>query len=277
MGLGLALILGMAQNILLGNPPGTAATRDPIEGNLTFVRQTASHRRGPSGTRRGRRFGLRANAGSPRNRGRRGSRRERRGSGRRRYPGLRPARFRINFGQAGPHRHHVALGGENLHHDPCHRRGNLRIHLVGGHLDQGLVDFDAVPRRNQPSGNRPLDHAFPKRGKFNPCSHFFAPLIALVLIPPSLHRPGSPHSRHPGLTFKRSNEYPGAILCGFLHPRTSSQRIEPRRAPHGELSTDPRICALNLLRPSSNASARGGQPGINISTGRSVPRPGLTA
>ena len=81
-------------------------------------------------------------------------RRGRRRFGRRR--GSRPV-----LAQNGDHRahfHRVSLGGHNLHQHPGHGRGNLGVHLVGGHLKERLVFSHLVAHLLVPLDDGALHH-----------------------------------------------------------------------------------------------------------------------
>ena len=58
----------------------------------------------------------------------------------------------------GADRDGVALGDEDRPHEPGHGRRHLGVHLLGGHLEECLVDLDRVadllaPRRDGPLGD----------------------------------------------------------------------------------------------------------------------------
>ena len=60
--------------------------------------------------------------------------------------------------QRAAHLHHRAFLRDDFHQHAGGRRGDLRVRLVGGDLDQWLVALDPLSRLRQPLHDRALDH-----------------------------------------------------------------------------------------------------------------------
>gem|GEM_PF-5070484 len=97
-------------------------------------------------------------------------------------------------GDDGPHGHGLAFGCQNLRqHSRCRRR-NLRVHLVGGDLQQRLVLLHALPNALDPADDLPLLHRLPHLRHHNVHAHLKAVDMSthartqLTKLRPSLRR-----------------------------------------------------------------------------------------
>jgi hypothetical protein len=62
--------------------------------------------------------------------------------------------------------------------DPARRRGgDLRVHLVRGDLEKGLVLGDRIPDLHEPLHHDPFHHAFPELGHHDVDEHRFTLLL----------------------------------------------------------------------------------------------------
>ncbi|CAB4851938.1 unannotated protein [freshwater metagenome] len=82
------------------------------------------------------------------------------------------------------HGHGLTLGGTNFDHDASDGRGHLGVHLVGAHLEQGLVGGDSVADLLEPAGDRTLGDGFAQLRQGD-IGHLGAPLYAFRLRPVS--------------------------------------------------------------------------------------------
>jgi ATPase component of various ABC-type transport system, contain duplicated ATPase len=53
--------------------------------------------------------------------------------------------------------------------------GNLGIDLIGGHLNQRLINGNGVTNGNKPAGNGTLGHGLAQCGQFYGVGHIFFP------------------------------------------------------------------------------------------------------
>ena len=85
-----------------------------------------------------------------------------RGLGRRRRGGA--LARRADGGQRGADLHRLVLADEDLHERPGERRRDLGVHLVGGDLEQRLVERDGVADLLEPPGDGAFGDALTERG-----------------------------------------------------------------------------------------------------------------
>ena len=100
-------------------------------------------------------------------------------AGRRRLrSGVRP-RGLFQVADQRPHRHHVALAMQHLHHDAGDRRGDVHRGLVALDLHQALVLGGPLAFALQPLADLDFLNRFPNSGNLEFVFHSFS-----VIVPP---------------------------------------------------------------------------------------------
>ncbi len=87
-------------------------------------------------------------------------------------------------------RHGLPFAKFDLLQHASSRRGNFRIHLVGGDLEQRLVALDLVAGLLQPLGDSAFENALAHLGHYDIYGHDRSPVLVKILIPRKLLRGG---------------------------------------------------------------------------------------
>ena len=189
--LGLLRLGGRLEDVLLADAPTDASTREGRDVDALLGRELADERGEVGAGRLGRGSGNGCRRGRNRSRGcrdgcrgrrlllggglRRALRLGRRLSGGRGGDGLGGRRLsrgrrrgggtagtRADHGQHGAHLDRLVLRDDDLEKRAGHRRRNLGVDLVGGDLEQGLVDLDRVADLLEPAGHGALGDGLPE-------------------------------------------------------------------------------------------------------------------
>ena len=107
----------------------------------------------------------------------------------------------------------LALGHADLRERSRHRRRDLRVDLVGRHLEQRLVGADVLTDRLEPLRDRALGHGLTELGQGH-FGHRVVPLLLGARSQPLKLRPVSVSTVSPNSSVR--------LGCGWMNSATSS-------------------------------------------------------